>query len=78
MELFLMIIAYLEAMLLARIIGRVAFVLSMNAYRKWKINRVCDDDTCCCGAPMEGHSFYDNHSPLSMREYAISCSMLKY
>ncbi|CAL9989929.1 hypothetical protein VPHD81_0097 [Vibrio phage D81] len=74
----LFLAAYLVIMVLGRMVGRIAFVSATNAYRAYKINQVCDDDTCCCGAPMEGHSFYDNHSPRSMKDYALSCSLVKY
>ena len=30
-----------------------------------------DDDVCCCGALMEGHSMWDNHMPLSMRDHYL-------
>lgn len=25
-----------------------------------------DTECCCCGSPMEGHSYYDGHSPTPM------------
>lgn len=70
--------AYWVIMSVSRVVSWIAIVSITNAYRRYKINQICDEDTCCCGAPMVGHGFYDNHSPRSMREYALSCSMKKY
>lgn len=47
------------------------------------------DDVCMCGSEMEGHSVWDGHSPVSMRDYhdsarrdyaraAFGCESLAY
>ena len=37
----------------------------------WKYRKI-GYGTCCCGADMEGHSVWDNHSPRDMKEYAVT------
>lgn len=42
-------------------------------YLNWKYREV-PDDVCCCGGDMI-HSFWENHSPKSMRAWAIECDL---
>lgn len=30
------------------------------------------DEVCCCGAAMEDHSVFDNHTPRCQKEYAVT------
>ena len=39
---------------------------------KFKYRKIPYNEVCCCGASMDGHPTYDNHSPRCAKEYAIT------
>lgn len=40
-------------------------------YAKWKFRKI-PYGVCCCGANMEDHPVWDNHSPRDEKEYTIT------
>ena len=47
-------------------------VMNRRTIRAPSGNLTGSPEVCMCGANMEGHSLYDNHSPLSERDYKLA------
>lgn len=45
---------------------------------QWTLYKHPEDNICCCGSHIDDHSYYDNHSPKTQREWYIESSKPKF
>lgn len=55
---------------------RTAYVALLAQMKTIHNNLPIETGVCCCGSPMEGHSFYDGHQPRDEGEYYVTKAIL--
>lgn len=65
-----------EALLERHITTTLAFRTLLAQVKTMAQHLPINTGVCCCGSPMEGHTFYDGHQPRDEGEYFITRTIM--